>query len=90
MEVQAQENIVATMAATGANMAKPPTLNPDRRAFGLSICQYIANTAVLRERLTNIQDQYLQSLKSIFLETLSDRGIPMLRSLVGSLRGAFF
>ena len=60
------------MAATGADLAKPPTLNPDRRAFGLSItvCQCIAK--ILRERLTNIliQDQNLQSLKSIFLETL--------------------
>ena len=55
------------MAVTGENMAKPPILTPDRRFLA---CQYVNILPILRERLPNIQDQYLQSLKSIFLETL--------------------
>ena len=56
------------MAATGEHMAKPPMLTPDCRRLA---CQYVNILPILRERLANIQDQYLQSLKSIFLETLT-------------------
>ena len=61
------------MAATGENMAKPPILTPDRRFLA---CQYVNILPILRERLANIQYQYLQSLNSIFLreETLRERG----------------
>ena len=57
------------MAATGENMAKPPILTPDRRFLA---CQYVNILPILRERLANIQDQYLQSLKSIILETFTE------------------
>ena len=59
--------IVTTMAATGKNMAKPPILTADRRFLA---CQYVNILPILKERLANIQDQFLQSLKSIFLEAL--------------------
>ena len=64
----------AIVAAAWRRLAKTwrnhqPILTPEPRRF--LACQYVNILPILKERLANIQDQYLQSLKSIFLETLT-------------------
>ena len=60
------------MAETGEILAKPPLLTPNYLKLpAFSACQYVNILPILRERVANIQDQYLESLKSIFLEFLT-------------------